>query len=242
MSFSIAVVDDNADDLKRMKDILSSLDKSSDIDTFSDAESLLNELMPGRFHILFLDIQMEGMDGIELAKKVRETDPHVLIIFQTTSKEYAFDAFPVHPFDYVVKPCKKERIGKVLSEAKKVFAQTVPEISIKVAYGELRLPIDRIISVVSDRHNVMIDLDDDEEPIRCIDTFTGISEKLEIHPCFLFCNRGVYINMDHAVYLEDDGVRMKNDVVFPFRTRDKQALKMQFSQYRIDHMKQGMWA
>ena len=69
---------------------------------------LPNVYEPGHSDLVFLDICMGDVNGIELARHLRAVDEKVLIVFLTTSSEYAFDAFPIHPFDYLMKPIDPE--------------------------------------------------------------------------------------------------------------------------------------
>ena len=83
--------------------------------------------------MVFLDICMAGTNGIETARRLRQADPEVLIVFVTSSPEYVWDAFPVHPFDYLLKPFKKERVMQTLERAKKrIRHQTAGETPLPV--------------------------------------------------------------------------------------------------------------
>lgn len=88
--------------------------KNTDISVveYSSGEELLksNE----RIDILFLDIGMRGMDGIETARKLRECRFHGFLIFITVLKEMVFQSFEVQPFDYLVKPVQEEHFEKTM--------------------------------------------------------------------------------------------------------------------------------
>ena len=68
---------------------------------------------------------MAGTNGIETARRLRQADPEVLIVFVTSSPEYVWDAFPVHPFDYLLKPYQKEKFEHLAAELRRaqVMAQ-----------------------------------------------------------------------------------------------------------------------
>ena len=59
---------------------------------------------------------MEGTNGIETARILRRTDPDLLLVFVTSSPEYVWDAFPVHPFDYLLKPYREEKLFQLADE------------------------------------------------------------------------------------------------------------------------------
>ena len=105
MNIRIAIVDDQAQTRKLLRqDLLVRVPDGASIACFDGGEAFLSGFTPGDDALVFLDICMEGMNGIEVAQRVRKRSARCLIVFLTSSKEYAFDAFPIHPFDYLVKP------------------------------------------------------------------------------------------------------------------------------------------
>ena len=67
--------------------------------------------------ILFLDIQMPGMDGMETAKMLRQDNENMILIFVTAAEEYVFQAFDVGAFHYLVKPFSDEKLKEVVTKA-----------------------------------------------------------------------------------------------------------------------------
>lgn len=79
------------------------------------------ELIQSResFDIIFLDIKMPNINGMELAKKIRKQGWQSLIIFITSASEYVFDAFDVEAFQYLLKPIQNDKLKNVLEKATK---------------------------------------------------------------------------------------------------------------------------
>ncbi len=79
------------------------------------------ELIQSResFDIIFLDIKMPNINGMELAKQIRKQDRQSLIIFITSASEYVFDAFDVEAFQYLLKPIQTDKLKNVLEKATK---------------------------------------------------------------------------------------------------------------------------
>lgn len=73
--------------------------------------------------VIFLDVEMPGLSGIECAKKVMDINPKTIIIFATAHQEYMPDAFEVYAFDYMIKPFKVERIHKTLERIKSLSGE-----------------------------------------------------------------------------------------------------------------------
>ncbi len=112
----IAICDDDKNIIEQIKKYIEEYDACrSTISTYNCGEQLLS--YKKKFHIIFLDIDMAGIDGIETAKRIREYDKTVKIIYITNFTDYVNLAFEVHAFAYLNKPIKKEQIYTQLNEA-----------------------------------------------------------------------------------------------------------------------------
>ena len=237
---NIAVVDDLREDRERLTSDIEAYFAASQIDAvcraFSSGGDFLRAHAEAPFQLAILDICMESQDGISLSRQVRRTDAEVLIVFVSSSREYAFDAFPVHPFDYLVKPYDVERLRGVLGEAMRTLAATEGQIDIRVPRADMRLPLSRLSSVVAQGHAVEVTLTDGQR-LRSIMTFAEIAERLERESRFLLVNRGVLVNMDDVLSLQGDTLQMKTGDRHPLRTRGRGALISAFTQYQIEQMR-----
>lgn len=77
--------------------------------------------------VVFLDIDMPKMDGLELALRIQEWCPGVMVIFVTAYAQYALDAFKAHPLDFLLKPIKRGRLDDCVSHLRKQYALLHPE-------------------------------------------------------------------------------------------------------------------
>lgn len=113
---TIGICDDDSNIIRKLKNIiLESANEQIDIHTYSNGKQLLKEGI--RFDILFLDIEMPIINGLELAKLIRKVDTNVKIIYLTYYSEFKDIAFSVHAFAYLIKPMKKEMVQKILKES-----------------------------------------------------------------------------------------------------------------------------
>ncbi|ADY55227.1 two component transcriptional regulator, LytTR family [Syntrophobotulus glycolicus DSM 8271] len=119
MPIHITICDDSQEDISRLSGALRAYDPAFAITSFTDSRTLLDELADTRFtaDILFLDIYMPGLDGIETARKIRAQRPDVKIIFVSTSREHYPQAYEVFAFNYLVKPFAKEQLDRILARA-----------------------------------------------------------------------------------------------------------------------------
>lgn len=84
------------------------------IKEFSSGEVLLCSLGASEPDILFLDIEMKGLNGMETARRLRERCRRTVIIFVTAYPDYVFQGYEVHAFHYILKPYREEKIREVL--------------------------------------------------------------------------------------------------------------------------------
>ena len=112
----IAICDDEkhmSDHIRAMaSDFFRKKNREIQLRTFSSGEELLS--YDGQIDILFLDIQMKGMDGIETARKLRDSKFRGFLIFITVLKEMVFQSFEVQAYDYLVKPVEEKQFEKTL--------------------------------------------------------------------------------------------------------------------------------
>lgn len=243
MDIKIAVVDDNRTDRENLiKDleVFSSVVPSANfiVEQFESGNSFLDVYSSGKYQLVFFDIQMEGLNGIESANRLRLVDTDTLIVFCSTSREYAFDAFPIHPFDYLVKPYSQERINTVLSEMIRVVSQEEPSIEVKIPRDMVKVELRSIVAVSSRGHNVDIFMEN-SKPLVSTMRFSELEEQLLVDPRFLSCNRGIIINMDHVLSLDDDIFRMKDGSIYPLRVRERSRIVSNYTKYMLSRVSGG---
>lgn len=85
---------------------------------FTDAALALDWLKAHRAELAILDINMPEMDGITLAARIKELHPQTAILFLTAYREYAFDAYAVHPAGYLLKPVSLEKLAAELAHVR----------------------------------------------------------------------------------------------------------------------------
>ena len=181
---------------------------------------------------------MEGTNGIETARILRRTDPDLLLVFVTSSPEYVWDAFPVHPFDYLLKPYREEKLFQLADELRRVLFRAEPELEVRIARQQVHLPLRKIQYAMAQNHYVRIVSDDGE--CRAVSTFSQVEQLLRAQENFLVCNRGVILNMDKVLRLDSDCFEMLDGTCLPVRQKDKNTLFAQFTQYQFRHMRREL--
>lgn len=116
---SIAVCDDELLEClnisAKIQECMEEMGIPCSIEKFQSGKALLESL--GRFDLIFLDILMEGMDGMETARRCRELAYEKILVFLSSSRKYVFQAYDVEAFHYLVKPVDQEKLKNILKRA-----------------------------------------------------------------------------------------------------------------------------
>lgn len=241
MELNIAIVDDELSDIARLKNFIQNWSVVSEhtlnaIRTYTSGEEILRDYLPGMFDIIFMDIIMKEINGVETARKLREHDTGLIIVFMTTSREYAFDAFPVHPFDYVLKPYGQKDVKRVLDDAMRAVSAEEPGVTFRSAHSEYTIQMRDITSVVSNGHHIEVNITDGRRILSSM-KFREAEKIFAEDSRFILCNRGIIVNMSQ-ISSEDNGVFiMKDGMRYPIRVSGQTKIKEAFFQYLIDNMK-----
>lgn len=123
----ILIIDDEYLALERMSRILSELG-FDDVTASSD----FNVALQNKFDVVFLDINMPEITGIDLAKKILETYPLSKIIFQTAYSDFAVDAFDIGSVDYILKPIESQRVDQAMQRVKKLISKNNDKLVLKL--------------------------------------------------------------------------------------------------------------
>lgn len=108
------IVDDEPIARKGIQSLVSRIPELELVEMFNNASSSANFLIGHPVDLIFLDVQMPGITGIEFARNIPK---NTLIIFTTAYTEYALDSYEVDAVDYLVKPIEFERFKKAVNKA-----------------------------------------------------------------------------------------------------------------------------
>ncbi len=232
----IAIIDDNekARDLlvSFVKDYGKEFDCDFAISVFPDGEALLSG-PEQQFDILFLDIDMPGRNGIEIAKKIRESNDSTCILFVTALAQYAIDAFSVDALDYLLKPLQYSDFKLKFKKAlKQVHLLRPAEILLDTQGGTQKVRLDDIVYVEVYGHYLYYHLSAGGEPIRVRDKIVDADKTLSAYG-FLRCHKSYLINPTHIEKLKIGEALMNNGDAIPIgRTYKDSTLKALLSYYR----------
>lgn len=236
----IAIVEDVPQEAVRLKTILKSLSEdlrtSFDISIFSSGEEFINIFEKDDFEIIFMDIYMNGMTGVETAKSLRKQDKHCILIFLTSSLEHMPDAFSCHAFEYIQKPFTTERIEQVMTEALETLPDKAQYMEIISNRQTVRVFLDEIVSAVTDAHYLNITLSDGEK-LHCRMTMPEFLNQTGADPRFISVNKGITVNAERILEFENNCCIMENGSKFPVRVRESALVEQMFMDYNFEKIR-----
>lgn len=221
----IAICDDEDIERDMLDSMLRDCDKNQLIYPFSSGEELLSS--SEEFDLVFMDIYMKGMTGMETAKRLRQKKSKAPIVFLTSSSDFALESYEVHAFDYILKPLQPDRLRAVWERY--CLEHREPKFILLNNAGKTeKLPYDKIEYLGSDCHYVTVHLADGTD-IRLHGRLDELEARLD-DGRFLRCHKSFLINMHLAKAMEEDFI-MQSGAGVPYRKRDKKALQRIFDEF-----------
>lgn len=232
--FRIAVCEDEKAQREYLTKLLEqwqtlSCEKAS-VDTYTSAEQFLFETEGKEpYNLLLLDIQMGQMNGMELARKVREQDVKVSIVFLTGIKDYAIEGYEVGAVRYLLKPVKETELFALLDKLCDGAKEQEEDYFLFQTGGATnRVPFSEILYAEAEGHYVCLKTPGKEWKWKA--NVSSLSEELEAKDFFLL-RRGLYVNLAKVEQIGKAECILENGEVLPVSKARYQALNEAFIAY-----------
>ncbi len=244
IKYKIAICDDDDYDINIISKIVSEYQyrKNIDfeIDLYKSADNLLSEYIPGQYMFLFLDVEMEKMDGIELAQKIRALpDMDVFIIYVSSHPQYMSGAFDVRAFNYIQKTMytkeeldlMQKKLFCVLDNAFENLEQSQKIIQIKTSYEESAIfKIKEIVAISSqNKKDTSLIIRYAGKDIICQDRVKNIYDILAKHN-FVYVNRWCIVNLLHIHVIGKTKIVMDDGTKYDISRHYRAELNKLFSE------------
>lgn len=226
----IFICDDDSSSRAQIKTYLDIYGPCShlEISEFATGVEMIRALKSGHADIIFLDIEMEIIDGIDTAKLIRITDRRAIIIFVSSHQERVFDAFDCEAFHFITKPFTQQKFNDVFAKAIQKYKFLNKTIPVQWKNTSVELPIEKIKYFESYRKHVIFHTYDGEYQM-----IANLSDVLnELSPYgFTQTHQGYAVNMnlirrfDGLDILLDDGTKV------PMSVRKKAEVVSTYAKY-----------
>lgn len=203
--FRVAVVEDEPSELEQLCAFLMRYGKERgqelEISAFRDGSEILSGYKPV-YDIIFLDIEMPQIDGMEAAGRIRRQDPDVVLVFITNIAQYAIQGYSVGALDYVLKPVSYYTFCVKLDRAVEMCRRRAPaQIILAVPHGAVRLDVRQIYYV--DIQNRQLHYHTGQGDYTLRGTMHSAESQLGGHH-FVRCNYWYLVNLFHVSEVRKD--------------------------------------
>ena len=219
----VAVVEDDRKYAEKLQKYLEKYQTESGrrlkISYFEDGEDIAVEYK-GNFDIILMDIEMQFMNGMTAAERIREMDGEVVIIFITNTPQYAMKGYTVDALDYVLKPLSyfafSQKIDRALTRLERRKKKYIP---VAVKGGMRKLEVTEICYVEVQDHDLIFHTTDGSFETK--GSMKEVEQSLEGEP-FFRCNKCYLVNLEHVEGINGSDLVVGGDVIQVSRSRKKE--------------------
>lgn len=211
MQISIAICDDQIEICGQIETFLEKILKEKgikfDIDTYNNGNKLCEEMKKATYDLIFLDIGMSEMCGLETGRFIRDElkDERVQIAYISSKKEHAMKLFEFRPINFLIKPLDEEKVEKVINKYLVIVEQNSHFFEYKIGYDIYRIPISKILYFENNGRKISIVTEDGK-----IDFYESIENvyKRVKNSRFLYIHKSIIVNYDYVKRISYEEVEL----------------------------------
>ncbi len=195
-----------------------------------DAQTLLKELqVQNRYDIYFVDVEMPGMDGLELAEKIHEMDAGARIVFLTSFEKYAYQGYRVKAYYYMMKDTYQGELPQLLERVQEEKESEKDYYTILTETRYCKFKMSDILYLTKEKKYAMF---------RCVDG-SEYRERKSVENVynslpqerFVVVNRGIVVNMKYVMKYGRMELTMQDGKIFPVSRRENVIVKRKLADY-----------
>lgn len=244
----LIIVEDLESDRERLASLLrqecAKQGETADLSFYASGEEFLADYRPNSCDGVFLDVLLGGMTGIDAARKIREAEPRLPIIFTTRERDYAVDGFEVRASDYLVKPLEPGQVARCMSRLREYLAApaflSLPETAGRGHSARVNVPLDDILYAECFDHTIQVNTV--SGVYRTRQSFQGFTAQLPQTGRFYVCGRGLVVNLSHVARVLDNALLLNNGEKLFFSRNRRQEVQRAFASWAADRARKGGWA
>ncbi len=227
----IAVCEDDPSEQQTLRQLLSSYFNAHDfhftLSFFSSGGDLLRALPERDFSLLFLDIFMDGIDGMETARRIRSGNYDLPIIFITASRDFAVESYEVNALYYLTKPLTADKLTAAMSRCTDLLKTSRRCLEVVSGRETVRVRLKEILYAEAFGNRIMLHTLNEDIPVyQSLDTLIQ-----KVGDPFLRCHRSFVVNMDFIQRIEGKDFILTSGDRVPIRTNGKPRVIEQYNYY-----------
>lgn len=219
---NVVIVEDNVEDCSCLKKYVAHYMKDKnilfEIYTYKDGNGLIFDYKP-IYDIMLLDIEMPGMNGMQIAEKIRMIDKKVIIFFITNMAQYAIKGYKVNARSYLLKPVNYYELEMEFDSIMPALVEEHSDfILLRGNEGLMKVSIAEIMYIESQKHQIIVHLKD--RCVTCRGTMKVLEEQFSKY-CFERCNVSYLVNLSYVKGIKKDMVLIGNEFIPISRNKKK---------------------
>lgn len=224
----IAVVDDENNICSFVEKCLFNLSKkyaiNIEVDVFSSGEDLMNIINETFFDVIFLDIKMNDLSGMDVSKLIRSTmgNEATQIVYISGNTEYAIEAYDYDPLHFLSKPLSEEKIEKTFVKLIRKLNLNSEAFTYKIGHDTFKTAIKDILYFESNKRKIIIHYGDKKDEF--YGSLENILQQLNKYN-FLLIHKSYLINPIHVRKCTYESVEMPNHIVLPIAQSKRKEIR-----------------
>lgn len=239
--FTIAVCDDEETFGEQIRSIVwkvsDEFEEKTKVLIFTSGEKLLKYMQQHTVDLLFLDIELEQMTGIQVSHKIRKEEGNewVQIVFITGKEGYERKLFDFQPLNFISKPLNEEKIKECIRKAYQRLEKGGKKFHYVSRYEEYFISMNQIISFETEGKNIVMNLLQGKELFRS--SMKQVEEQIA-GTGFLKISQSVIVNMDYIAQYDGTIITMTNSQKYYVSRSQIKKVKQKYMEYVLEHGKQ----
>ena len=228
-------IDDMLPAAQQIRGLMTEIDPEGHHIAECDPEGSLSSVEQEKPDIVWLDIEMPGFSGMDVAGKIKPYLPDVKIIFITSHIEYAIDAFELSIFRYVPKYKRQVKLPAAVKDAIKLLTLEGGKVYAIQSAGRLeKIPYKDILYIRKEGKNAEL-IDEKGNVTKVRKSLQQVFDELGSEE-FIFTDRGCIVNIIHVMQIKDSEAVMKNGEHLPVSRSHLQDVKLKINAYWGEHI------
>lgn len=200
-TLKIAVCDDEQAQRRQLQFLVDKILPGSQVDLFESGEAFINAFRPGIYDLIFMDILMPGMGGVDATTKIRAIDASVPIAFATSSRDYAMEGYKNRVIRYLMKPFDPTEVSEVLTLAQQMKGGQ-GGVTVRINGKDMTFSYEKICYVEQNTHTLFMHMANG-----AVLQFTGKLDDIEAQTpddTFMRTHKSFLVNIAHVKSVDKD--------------------------------------
>ena len=228
----IAVCDDEKrvlDDISgKVRNAFAEINCPSQVFKTDNPFELVEYIKKNTIDVLFLDIDMPSLSGMDIAQFLIDSNANILLVFVTSHDALVYQSFRYHPFGFICKSHFDEEIGMVVKSIADELQKRNEYFSFKTSEGFFKVPFADILYFESESNYINLHCTDNQNKFR--GTITSLENELAPKG-FIRIHKGFLVNQQHIFAIKGDDIELSNKRLLPIGRTNRESVKKTILRY-----------